>query len=124
MEKTSGSESDKPGGTVLTREQILGASNAPVELEIPEWGGVVMIRPLTVGSRTRVMAESKGKGDAKETETLSLRAFVECVVEPEFTAEDYGALKQVNAKAMDRVVKMVLELSGIDVEAVADARKN
>lgn len=110
----------------LTRENILEAKDIPeAEVEVKEWGGSVLVRGMSVADRTKLLkAISDPKTDKVDPEKASLYAFVVGVVEPKFIEQDYEALKEKSAAAIDRVTKEFLTLSGVDTGAVAEARKN
>ena len=112
---------------VLTREFILSAQSKPVEFEVSEWGGSVMVAPLTVEGRTNLMTAANidtENTNPEDVERLALLTFIACVVDPAFTEADYDALKKANAGALDSVVKFAFELSGISDKSLQDAEKN
>jgi len=114
------------GKKLLTREAILAAEDrAIVEFEVPEWGGFVKIKPLSLRGRAKILEASREK-DEKEVDPVRFTAqvFIAGVVEPAFTEEDLEALGDKNAAPIDRVSNEILQLSGIDVKALARARGN
>lgn len=101
---------------ILSREQVLQAVPRRETVEVPEWGGAVIIQELTVAQQEAIAKSSKAKGDAD----AGLKTFLEGVVEPEFEPGDYDALRERGAAGMTRVLARILALSGMTPEAQAE----
>ena len=112
--------------TLLTREAIIAAADITDEIvEVPEWGGAVKVRGMSVADRTALLEKIIDEKTEKiDQEKATLVAFIVGVVEPKFTEADFPALRQKSAAALDRVTAAFLKLSGIDTKALASARKN
>src|SRR3990167_873470 len=112
--------------TLLTREAIIAAADITDEIvEVPEWGGAVKVRGMSVADRTALLEKIIDEKTEKiDPEKATLVAFIVGVVEPKFTEADFPALRQKSAAALDRVTAAFLKLSGIDTKALASARKN
>ena len=111
---------------MLSREAILEAQDLKTEtVEIPEWGGAVLVRGLTVGEVSRIVNMATPKGGTLNVLNSAVWTFIAGVVDPKFTEEDFDALKKKSA-AILRAVKVINRLSGIneDADSVADAEKN
>lgn len=103
----------------LTREAVLAAPDiAEKEVEVPEWGGTVLIRTLTKAQQVKLRKEAMVAGKLDE-DRLEILIFVHGVVEPQFTPEDHDALKAKSASAMDRVLLEIYRGSGMSKEEVA-----
>src|SRR3954451_6133182 len=109
---------------MLTRDQILAVSAAlpREEVQVPEWGGPVLIRGMTGTDRDRfevVMA----KGDrANYRAYLAVFSVVDEAGKRLFVEADVAALGRQDAKALDRVAAVAVRLSrftGDDVEELA-----
>ena len=110
---------------ILSREEILALDDRPTEIvEVPEWGGAVKVRGMSVGQRAQLLKRIQGPDGKIDPEKASIVAFIEGVVEPKFTMEDYEALAEKSAEAMDRVTMAFMRLSGVEVGAIEAARKN
>lgn len=114
----------------LNREQILGADDLPTEeLEIPEWGGTVLLKALNGEQREEIEVRShkaKASGDAlgwKGLKTLTATfALVDEAGKPLFTAKDIAALAKKSSAALDRIFERVLSQNAMrkeDAEALA-----
>ena len=120
----------------LTREQILKAQDLETEaVEVPEWGGKVLVRSLTGTERDAFegsivdMPAGKQPGSSPKMKMDNIRAklvarsVVDEAGELIFTDKDIQALGQKSAAALDRVFAVAQRLSGItdeDVEALAE----
>lgn len=123
-----------PGGSdpvLLTREAILQAVDLEeAVVEVPEWGGAVRVRAFSDEQRSKVQAAATTRRfDARtnqwveqtDTEKLNVLLFIHGVVEPQFTAADYPALRKKSARALARVIAKLNELTGLTEEAVVQA---
>lgn len=103
----------------LTREAILSAPDIiEKEIDIPEWGGSVLIRTLTKAQQVKLRKEATVDGHLDENR-LEILIFVHGVVEPQFTADDHDKLKEKSASAMDRVLLEIYRGSGMTKEEAA-----
>lgn len=118
--------------SVLSRDAILGASDRPTRnVEVPEWGGTVMVRGLTGAERDAYEASmvQASPGGKVRTNLRNIRArlvALTCVDEDGarlFTDGDVEALGDKSAVAMERVFDVARKLSGLtedDVEELAE----
>jgi len=112
---------------VLLRDAILSAVDLPlVEVEVPEWGGIVYVKPMTAGARDAFeasVADSEGNVDRRN---FRAKLVVRCMVDPEtghrlFKDTDALALADKNALPVSRVFDAAAKASGLspdDVEAM------
>ena len=98
-------------------------------IPVPEWNGTVTIRTF---SRRQVAAMTKqathkdkytGK-DVTDTEKLEALTFIEGVVSPKFTLEDYEKLLDKSIAPLLRIIKAINAASGLSEESVQDAVKS
>ncbi len=115
----------------LTRQGILDTNDLPTEeVEVKEWGGTVLIRPLTGAERGQLEGESvkMRSGDTTILPTLRARVAVWCCVNDDgtrmFTAKDVEALSAKHPEPLDTIFNTVKRLSGMDDKAEAKAAKN
>jgi len=105
----------------LSREQLLSAPDRPeLELDVPEWGGSVKLRALSLGAFRRIQAASAQGGEMDGLEAMQ-RVIVEAIVEPELGHADVAALGERSVAPVVRVAKAIVELSGLDGEFVQAA---
>jgi hypothetical protein len=123
---------------LLTKAQILAADDLLREVvEVPEWGGQVMVRGLDGAARDQYEAEflligeiQAGERPTYELDLLNARArLVALSVVDEgdqrlFSDEDVVALGKKSAQALDRVYEVAQRLSGLSKKDVEELRKN
>ena len=108
----------------LSREAILKVDDLKrEEMEIPEWGGTIMVRSLKGSERDKWAKEAiDDKGKPKEN-INALLIYYACE-EPRFEREDIDTLREKNVAVVERIVNKIMSLSGISAEAVEEIRKN
>ena len=96
----------------LSRDDILkAADNEPEEVDVPEWGGSVLVRGMTGRERDafEVSLMQPGRGGRKVLDPANVRAklVARCVVDDDggrlFTDADVAELGGKSAAAVDRV---------------------
>lgn len=114
-------------GNVLGREQILAAEDRDtIQIEVPEWGGSVLIRKISGKQRGRI----EGLKSAGTLDFADFRGMMcACSICDEdgfqiFTNDDVDALGEKSADALDRVFDAALRLNGMAAGAVEEAKKN
>lgn len=112
------------------REQILSAKDINSQkVDIPEWGVKVEVRGLSGAARNRILSkaiDSKGNIDldAMYPDLVIASTFDAESGEPVFGAEDRDALYAKSGKALERITKVAMELSGLDEDNVDVKVKN
>jgi hypothetical protein len=112
---------------ILTREAILAAQDISRELvEVPEWGGEVLVRGLTGQERDKFEAstiQQRGNNQSINLQNLRAKLCSLAVCDENgkrvFTDMDVAALGQKSASALDRVYEVAKRLAGlgeVDVE--------
>jgi hypothetical protein len=117
----------------LTREAILAASDIVTEaVDIPEWGGQVMVRALTGEERDSweesLLVEKKGRNGrtTREANLKNIRAKLVSISTYDadgnrlFTEYDVQVLGKKSASALQRIFKVAQRLSGLTDEEVDD----
>ncbi len=116
----------------LTKEQILAASPKLKEIEVPEWGGSVFIRPVTLEEQGK-LADLEARHEKSSAAvrirhcTLSLLQWTVCGEDGKqlFTAEDLaGLMSKSSASAFLRLRDAVLRFSGLTEESRRELEKN
>ena len=116
----------------LTKQQILSTSPRLKEVEVPEWGGSVFIRPVTLEEQGK-LADLGAKHEKSSAAirirhcTLSLLQWTVCDEDgkPLFTAEDLaGLMSKSSASAFLRLQDAVLKYSGLTEESRRELEKN
>lgn len=118
---------------VLKKADILQAvSLRRVEVEVPEWGGSVVVQEFSALQRDQFEGMvTRVKGKTVEPDLFNFRAklVAASVIDPEtgellFGAEDVAKLGGLSAKALDRVAQEVLRLNDFSAEDVEELQKN
>jgi len=116
---------------MLTKNDILKINDLPTrKISVPEWGGHVNVRGLNGTERDdyeqRVL--DRNKGDKVALKAWRARIVASTIVDDKgeniFTDSDIAALAKKSAAALDRIVDVVLELSGFAAKADEDAEGN
>jgi hypothetical protein len=126
----------EPNGTqvvFLTKEQILAAADLPEEVvDVPEWGGKVLIRGMT-GAERDAFEESVmvTRGNNRELNLRNFRAklVARSIVDPAtkermFTDNEIAELGKKSARALQRVFEAALRLNGMTAESVEELTKS
>ena len=117
---------------LLTRDQILKAEDIEEKyVEVPEWGGKVLVRGLTGKERDayeKSLVEGKGKNKQINMDNARAKLVAITVVDenrkPIFTKDDIEALGKKSGRALSRVWVAATELSGIGEEELEELTKN
>jgi hypothetical protein len=113
----------------LTKEQILGAEDLPIEtVEVPEWCGAVRVRTLTGKERDALEESVIGPGGVKSYVNLRARLVSYAIVNEDgslmFSTDDIEKLGEKSARALDRVFAVAQRLSGITKKDVEELTVN
>src|SRR5215469_5956657 len=112
----------KEASLYLSRDDILKAEdNGTEEVEVPEWGGTVLVRGMTGRERdefeTSMMERGRGGRMVPNTANTRAKLVARCVIDDEgkrlFTAADVQALGDKSGAAIDRVFEVAVRLSGM-----------
>ena len=117
---------------VLNRDQILKASHLKTEeVEVPEWGGLVLVRELRGRERDEweaSLAVQRGKQMVPDVANMRAKLVARSVVgedgEPVFTQQDVHALGELSAAALDRVFEVASRLSGLNPDDLEEMQGN
>lgn len=117
---------------LLNRDDILNAADMSSEvIEVPEWGGAVMVKSLTGAERDHFEAsivERAGKKTKMNMANVRARLVALTVVDEDhkrlFRFADVEALGQKSASALDRIFDVAMRLSGMRNEDVEELIEN
>lgn len=118
---------------ILTKDQIFTANQLQHEdVEIPDWGGSVRIRELTVGeaNEIRQLAESlSDKGDTLRTEAVSKKTLSLGAIDPStggrlFTEEDVERISERKSVGILMLAAAIMSLSGMTPATAEEPEKN
>ena len=105
----------------LSRDEILGADDLKSEsVEVPEWGGAVIVRELTGAERDAwesSVVKTNGTKVTVDSQNMRAKLAALCIVDDKgermFTEKDAIVLGKKSAAALDRVTDVARKLSRI-----------
>lgn len=115
----------------ITKEQVLATRPALKEVEVPEWGGSVWIRPVSLGEQGK-LADAGHKFEKADPSARLKGTTVKLVIwvvsdesgVPIFSDTDLPALMNQPASVFLRLQDAILELSGLTEASRAELEKN
>jgi hypothetical protein len=113
----------------LTRQQILDAQDVTtISVHVPEWANGtgddhVLVRGLTVAERDKMLKVWNESPVEEHSALLCSLAVIDEKGEKLFTPADVVALKAKSYRAVDRVLRVALNLSGMAEGAQEEAEK-
>lgn len=114
---------------LLTKEQILSAEDAKtITVDVPEWGGEIMIATMSGFARDQFEASLLGKNGGTNTANIRAKLAAATIVDDKgallFTDKDIMALGKKSSAALDRVFEASQKLNRISDGDVEDLAKN
>lgn len=115
---------------ILTADEIWAAKDIEERVvPVPQWNGAVRIRTLSQKQSADLRRKAQRINPATrqselDNEALEQLLFIEGVIEPKFTAADYGRLSEKSMAAMTVVLKAVMDASGFSSESINEATKS
>jgi len=107
--------------SVLTLDDILAKDDlGEKEVNVPEWGGTVVIRGLGYGEFVSVRDKSIVNGEQDET-IFGVGLLAAAFVNPVLNEEQAKALFNKSSAAVVRLTGEIVSLSGIGGQAFVDA---
>ncbi len=108
--------------SLLTKALILAVNDAEYDtVPVPEWGGEVRIRSLTGAERT--ILRDRGEKAASWDAMVVAMGVVDDKNANLFTVEETALLAKKHPLVLERVAKVILEMSTMTPEARAEAEK-
>jgi hypothetical protein len=110
----------------LTRDAILAANDTKlVEVDIPEWGGKVHVRPMTGAERDSYDMEMVATGKPENLRgRMAVRTICDETGKRLFTDADAEMVGSKCASALDRIYAIASKQSRIGDAEVADLKKD
>lgn len=114
---------------MLSKQQILDADDlAFAVVSVPEWGGEVRIRTLSVRERDEFEATISTGGKKPNLANVRARLVMRVIVDADgkqvFDLPDVALLGRKSAKAMERVFEAARKLNGFSKEDIEELAKN
>jgi hypothetical protein len=115
----------------LTKEEILGAADLPTEtVEVPEWGGEVIVTLMTGEARDAFETSVYGLDGKQRDFTNATAKLVSATVVDEKgrrifnTPQEVEALGRKSARALNRIATAARRLNAISREDLEEMEKN
>ncbi len=109
----------------LGKAEILAADDIKTEVvDVPEWGGSVRVRLLSVGEFSRFEALTKGKDSAAILATLVGLSVIDDEGKPLFDDADIDKLATKSAAALLRIADAAKRLNNLTDDDVEMLEKN
>lgn len=111
---------------LLDRKTILGTVDIKTtDVDVPEWGGAVRARQMTVAERNEFVTRTQAENRAGHVAAwLVATLCVDDAGKALFTADDIPALEQKYFRILDRLASAILEVNELGIKEVDAAAKN
>lgn len=100
---------------VISTDELIGRNNAgellPMEVDVPELGGSILVIPLTRGELLELRSKYIGSNTPSELQDLDRQLLLQHIVQPRITDEEYNLL---TLKKIGAITKALLIASGIE----------
>lgn len=114
---------------ILSKEQILNADDsANITVEVPEWGGEVIVAVMSGFARDRFESSVVGKTGGMNTQNIRAKLAAATIVDEKgellFDEKDVVKLGKKSSAALDRVFEASQKLNRISDDDVEELSKN
>jgi hypothetical protein len=114
---------------MLTKEQILSVQDLEtVEVNVPEWGGVVKVRTLSgtdMGKWRQIVFNKQEENRIVDSDALLCAlSIVDDNNKKIFSEVDVIALSSKSSTAIDRITEVIQKLNKMSAKAVEELEKN
>ena len=117
----------------LSRDEILSRTDFKSEdVEVPEWGGTVVVKAMTGSERDAFEAsilETRKGGSTVKLDNIRAKLVAKTAIDPEtkkplFTSADIEVLGSKSAAALDRIFGVAQRLSKLSDSDIKELEKN
>jgi hypothetical protein len=107
---------------VLSAEDILAAQDRePVRVEVPEWGGVVLVKPMSAEEAT-IFTDLTGEDKKHSAVKVTALCVVDEAGKPLFTEDQARKLRSKSLAAFMRIQRVILKINGMTDEDAKTAK--
>lgn len=115
--------------SILNRDAILAASDlTTVDVDVPEWGGIVRLRVMTGAERDSFSSSLIGPDGQPDPEGYRVKLIARCAIGEDgarlFTDGEVALLQGKSAAALDRLFDAAEKLNAVGNADVDAAEKN
>jgi hypothetical protein len=114
----------------LSKNQIIGTKPRLKEVEVPEWGGSVYVRPMTILEQSK-LADAASKPNQQYVDVAQLQMIpiiATCVVDENgqslFTIEELESMTNFSQKSAQILQEAIFDLSGLTKKSQDELEKN
>jgi hypothetical protein len=108
---------------ILTADELLGVDDRPEQIvDVPEWGGAVKVRALSLGAFQDAQEACTVNGDLDE-QKMAIEIIVRGVVDPPLTHEHAPLLRDKSVSALTSLMAEIAKLSAVTVEDLQAAER-
>ena len=112
------------GGKLLSIDDILKCPDLEERtVDVPEWGGQVKVKGFSKATQQQMRKEATYDGEI-DSDRLEMFMFIYGVIEPKCDKSHYEQLREKSAGAIDKIVKEIMSVSGMDEQTVKKAEKS
>lgn len=118
---------------VLSRQEIIDAKDIDSQtIDVPEWGGSVVVRVMSAADRNRfeqsIVSIDKDGKRVPSMENFRCKVVCACLVDergfPLFGPDEIDDLAMKSSQVIERLADIALAMNGMGANAVDDAVKN
>jgi len=110
---------------LLSRAAIIGHVDVKTQdVDVPEWGGAVRVRQMTVAERNEFVARSTATESRGVAAWLVASLCVDDAGQPLFSTEDIPELEKKYYRTVDKIAAAILQVNELGTKEVDEAAKN
>lgn len=114
---------------ILSKEDILNKSDLNTKVvEVPEWGGEVIVSTMSGFVRDKFEASLVGKAGGTNTQNIRARLAAACLVDEKgnllFTEQEVVKLGNKSSAALDRIFDVAQKMNRIGDREIEELSKN
>jgi len=114
---------------ILSKDEILKQDDVKTkQIEVPEWGGDVIISTMSGFARDRFETSILGKNGSMNTANIRAKLVASCLVDDKgnllFTESDIVKLGKKSCTALDRIFEEAQKLNHIGENEIDELAKN
>ena len=102
----------------LSLNDILAVADVETRrVDVPEWGGTVVIKGLTKRDQQRLRKQASAAAGTFDADVMEHLILSQCLAEPVVTPEQAAQLLEKSAAAVDRVLTAIMDITGLSEAA-------
>lgn len=115
--------------TILSKDQILQSEDRKTKtIEVPEWGGEVIIKEMSAFDRDEFESSLAGKNGGQNLKNWRAKLAAVSIVDEKgsllFSKDEILKLSKKSSKALNRIADAAIELNQMGDDTVEELAKN